>query len=128
MDDYALKLQLVHELKETLRVKQLNLELMDALESSILFVISNEDKQLPNLPQLQALLRRVKVLYDELYPTLSEQPDMNNRKRNKTNVTVLLQIRLLRAAVVARLFLLQLGGLPVIVAPSPSVFFYIILC
>jgi len=81
MDNYALKQQLVGELKETLRIKQLNLELMDSMESTILFLIKGTDKEIPNIRHLDSLLRRVRILYDELYPT---KPTENLHKEDQS--------------------------------------------
>lgn len=92
MNSHALELLLAGELKETLRVKKLNLELMEALEFSVLFMLSEADKnnsKLPNWKRLHGLLIRVKAIYSELYPpTKLQQP---KRTPDKDNATMLFE-------------------------------------
>jgi hypothetical protein len=86
----ALKQQLLVELRETLRIKQLNLQLMDAMEMSIILLLSEAEKngeKLPHIHRLQGILRRVRILYDELYPPTNLQhpdktPDEDNTTKN----------------------------------------------
>src|SRR5947209_7041339 len=78
MDNYALKQQLIGELKETLRIKQLNLDMMDMFEAAILYILSEADKNkqtLPNAHRLHSLIKRIHLIYNQLYPpTKFQQP------------------------------------------------------
>jgi len=85
MDDYALKQQLAGELKETLRIKELNLELMDSMESTILFLLKESKKTgvtLPDIHHLHSLLKRVKSLYSGLYDD-STNRNLTRRRSNR---------------------------------------------
>jgi hypothetical protein len=86
MDDYALKQQLVGELKETMRIKKLNLELMDSLESTTIFLLEESKKlglELPNAKTLGGLLKHVQGIYNECQSTDFYNKE-NNRRMDRT--------------------------------------------
>jgi len=93
MNSHQLELLLASELKETLRVKKLNLELMEALEFTVLFMLSEADKnnsKPPNWKRLHGLLIRVRKIYSELYPpTRLQQPKRTPDKDNTTRKFVI---------------------------------------
>lgn len=68
--------QLLTELSETIHIKQLNLDLMDSLESTTLFLMLESEKngiKLPNLDRLDSLLHRVWTLYTEINRKFTER-------------------------------------------------------
>ena len=84
MDDQALKIQLAGELKEILRIKRLNIDLMDALEDTVLFIVSRPGGlDATNLRRLQSLIARVRQLHDEVSP-----PQRKHRDRTPPESTV----------------------------------------
>lgn len=87
MDSYALKQQLVGELKETLRIKKLNLELMDSLESTTIFLLQESEKlgiELPNAKILRELLQYIQEIYNEIYPS-TDSLQSKNQSQNGQN-------------------------------------------
>lgn len=93
MDDYALKQQLVGELKDTLRIKKLNLELMDSLESTTIFLLQESKKlgiELPNAKILRALLKHVQEIYNEIYSSTDYLHQKNQPQNGQSLKTILL--------------------------------------
>jgi hypothetical protein len=83
----ALKQQLLVELRETLRIKQLNLQLMDAMEMSIILLLSEAEKngeKLPHIHRLQGILRRVRILMMNYI----RQPTCNTQIKHQMKTTL----------------------------------------
>ena len=101
MHDYHFKIQLMAEIREVLRVKELCLELADAVQSTLRWQIDYCKKN--NIPilneqQLIDLLNRCEVLINQLYPNLPpdfEQPTKNTRRLNRTRTSNVISRRMM---------------------------------
>jgi hypothetical protein len=68
--DY-LKLQLVSELREALRIKDMNVELLEQIDFTARWLLDYCEKngvEPPNLDRLRSMLERAQVIVAEVYP------------------------------------------------------------
>lgn len=63
----AIERALAYDLEETVRIKRLNLDLMDALELGLLYMLGRHTQ--PDWSRIQSLVDRVRALHVELYPS-----------------------------------------------------------
>ncbi|MGI0015463.1 MAG: hypothetical protein ACREBU_18760 [Nitrososphaera sp.] len=97
-DDYAMKMLLVDELRDAVRIKRLNEELMEHLQSTILYILqyAKENKiPLSNLIVIAKAVERAEAMI--LLATNGNSTTENNNGRfNTTTFLVLLRLRVFR--------------------------------
>ena len=76
MDDYYLKNQLIGEIQETIRIKELNVELMETLTGNAIWILKYCEKnniRPPNLKRLLETVSKSRTLTERMYQYFSPQ-------------------------------------------------------
>ncbi len=85
MHNEYLKLQLLHELREAVQVKNINVELLETLQSSLVWLVrycETNNIELKDRDRILSLLEKSHHLIKEIYPNLPtnlQQPIMQHR-------------------------------------------------
>jgi hypothetical protein len=74
MDDYYLKNQLLGEIQETIRIKELNVELMETLTDNAIWILKYCERnniRPPNLKRLLETVSKSRVLTEKMFQSFS---------------------------------------------------------
>jgi len=89
MSDYYLKMQTLHELREAMKIKEINEELLETLQSSLIWLVrygKANGIELKDRDRILSLLQRSYQLIQQIYPDSTNQSattKQNNQRRNR---------------------------------------------